>query len=60
MSNKYYSFFTPGLYVINKDNNKWSVGQIQSRLKNIIIVYFENIKKKVININEIDLEITNI
>ena len=48
---------TPGSYVINKNNNEWGIGQIQSSINNKITVNFENVGKKVININEINLEV---
>ena len=60
MSLQQYSEFTPGFYVINKDNNDWGIGQIQSSIKNIVTVNFENVGKKVINIKEINLEIVKI
>ena len=47
----------PGSYVINKNNVEWGVGQIQSSIDNKITVNFENVGKKVININEINLEV---
>tara|TARA_B110000438_G_C15590030_1_gene553422 strand:- start:48 stop:230 length:183 start_codon:yes stop_codon:yes gene_type:complete len=47
----------PGSYVINEQNKDWGIGQIQSSIKNIITVNFENVGKKVINIHEINLEI---
>ena len=47
----------PGNYVINKNNNEWGIGQIQSSIENKITVNFENVGKKVININEINLEV---
>ena len=50
---------TPGSYVINKNNVEWGVGQIQSSIDNKITVNFENVGKKVININEINLEVIN-
>ena len=52
-----YSEFTPGSYVINKNKNDWGVGQIQSSIKNIVTVNFENAGKKTINIKEINLKI---
>ena len=55
-----YSKFTPGSYVINKNNNDWGLGQIQSSVENIVTVNFENVGKKVINLNEIHLEIIDI
>ena len=57
MSLKSYSEFTPGSYVINKNNNDWGIGQIQSSINNVITVNFENVGKKVINIKEINLEL---
>ena len=48
---------TPGNYVINKNNNEWGIGQIQSSIDNKITVNFENVGKKVVNINEINLEV---
>ena len=50
---------TPGNYVINKNNNEWGIGQIQSSINNKITVNFENVGKKVININEINLEVVS-
>ena len=50
---------TPGNYVVNKNNNEWGIGQIQSSIDNKITVNFENVGKKVININEINLEVIN-
>ena len=49
----------PGNYVINKNNNEWGIGQIQSSIDNKITVNFENVGKKVININEINLEVVS-
>ena len=60
MSLQSYSEFTPGSYVINKNKNDWGVGQIQSSIKNIVTVNFENVGKKVINIKKINLEIIKI
>ena len=47
----------PGSFVINKDNKNWGLGQIQSSIGNIITINFENVGKKVINANNINLEI---
>ena len=47
----------PGSFVINKNNKNWGLGQIQSSIGNIITVNFENVGKKVINANEVNLEI---
>ena len=57
----YSSFFTPGIYVINSDKKiEWGVGQIQSSINNFITINFENVGKKTINLNEVNLEIINI
>ena len=48
---------TPGSFVINNNNKNWGIGQIQSSIGNIITVNFENVGKKVINANEVNLEI---
>ena len=45
------------IFVINKNNKNWGLGQIQSSINDIITVNFENVGKKVINTNEIKLEI---
>ena len=57
---KSFSELIPGSYVINKENNEWGVGQIQSSINNIITVNFENVGKKVIDANEINLEVINL
>ena len=57
MSNIQLSEFTHGSYVINKGNSNWGLGQIQSSINNIVTVNFENVGKKVINIEKINLEI---
>ena len=49
----------PGSYVINKNNVEWGIGQIQSSIANKITVNFENVGKKVININKVNLEVIN-
>ena len=50
----------PGLFVKNQDNIDWGIGQIQSSINNIVTVNFENVGKKVININEINLNLIEI
>jgi hypothetical protein len=52
-----FTTLTPGSFVINKNNKNWGLGQIQSSIGSIITVNFENVGKKVINANEINLEI---
>ena len=59
MSKYIFTDFTPGCYVVNKENNKWGIGQIQSCIKNLVTVNFENVGKKVINVENINLEIIN-
>jgi len=48
--------YEPGDYVINPKYTNWGIGQIQSIINNKVTVNFENVGKKVININEINLE----
>ena len=48
--------YEPGDFVINPKNISWGTGQIQSIIKNKVTVNFENVGKKVINIEEIVLE----
>ena len=57
MISNMFTALTPGSFVINKNNKNWGLGQIQSSINNIITVNFENVGKKVINANEIKLEI---
>ena len=54
-----YSQLVPGLYVKNENNPEWGIGQIQTSIKNIITVNFENVGKKVINAQVIKLERIN-
>ena len=51
--------YTLGDFVINPNNRGWGTGQIQSIIKNKATVNFENVGKKVININIIILEKLN-
>ncbi len=61
MMKNYSSLFTPGIYVINNDKKiEWGIGQIQSSINNFITINFENVGKKTINLNEVNLEIINI
>ena len=55
-----YSEFIPGSYVSNTNNLEWGVGQIQSYINNIITINFENVGKKVMNTNIMNLEIIKI
>ena len=48
--------FEPGDYVLNPANKSWGIGQIQSIIKNKVTVNFENVGKKVLNIEIKKLE----
>ena len=48
--------FEPGDYVLNPVNKSWGIGQIQSIIGNKVTVNFENVGKKVLNIEIITLE----
>ena len=47
--------FEPGDKVINPDNKNWGIGQVQSIIKGKVTVNFQNVGKKVINIENIEL-----
>jgi hypothetical protein len=51
--------YEPGDYVINPKNKEWGVGQIQSIIKNIVTVNFENTGKKTIIADIVLLEKIN-
>tara|TARA_B100001996_G_scaffold300533_1_gene241007 strand:+ start:325 stop:540 length:216 start_codon:yes stop_codon:yes gene_type:complete len=46
----------PGNFVLNPSEKSWGIGQIQSIIKNKATVNFENSGKKVINLNNVNLE----
>ncbi len=48
--------FDPGDKVINPLNKEWGIGQVQSIINEKVTVNFENVGKKVINANIIDLK----
>tara|TARA_B100002051_G_scaffold209485_1_gene200958 strand:+ start:199 stop:375 length:177 start_codon:yes stop_codon:yes gene_type:complete len=48
--------FEPGDKVINPSNKDWGIGQVQSIINNKITVNFQNVGKKVINAENIELE----
>jgi hypothetical protein len=48
--------FIPGDYVINPLQKDWGIGQVQSIIKNLITVNFQNQGKQVINGEVIALE----
>ena len=60
MDIKFSSELVPGTFVVNKENTDWGIGQSQSSINNLITVNFENVGKKVINSEEINLEIIKI
>ena len=47
--------YEPGDKVINPKNEDWGIGQVQSIIKEKVTVNFENVGKKVINANLIEL-----
>ena len=47
--------FEPGDKVYNPNNKEWGIGQVQSIIKQKITVNFENVGKKVINAEKIEL-----
>ena len=51
--------FEPGDKVTNPSNKDWGIGQVQSIINGKVTVNFENVGKKVININNIQLEKAN-
>ena len=48
--------YEPGDYVLNPKNKSWGVGQVQSIIKNKATVNFQNNGKKVINLDNVELE----
>ena len=51
--------FEPGDKVFNPSNKDWDIGQVQSIIKGKITVNFQNVGKKVINAENIDLKKIN-
>ena len=51
--------FEIGDKVINPTNKDWGIGQVQSIIKEKITVNFENVGKKVINAQNIELKKIN-
>jgi hypothetical protein len=52
--------YEPGDYVINPKSKEWGTGQIQSIIKNIVTVNFENVGKKTIIADIVLLEKINV
>ena len=48
--------FEPGDKVINPLNKNWGIGQVQSIINNKITVNLQNVGKKVINADNIELK----
>ena len=48
--------FEPGDKVINPLNKDWGIGQVQSIIKDKVTVNFQNVGKKVINAENIELK----
>ena len=51
--------FEPGDKVYNPSNKDWGIGQVQSIIKEKVTVNFQNVGKKVINSNNIELKKLN-
>ncbi len=51
--------YEPGDKVTNPNNKEWGIGQVQSIINGKVTVNFENVGKKVINSNLINLEKLN-
>ena len=52
--------YEPGDYVINPKKKEWGTGQIQSIIKNVVTVNFENVGKKTIIADIVLLEKINV
>jgi Protein of unknown function (DUF3553). len=48
--------FEPGDKVINPANKDWGIGQVQSVINNKITINFENVGKKVINAENVEIK----
>ena len=51
--------YEPGDKVENPMNKEWGIGQVQSIIKDKVTVNFENVGKKVINAENIELKKIN-
>ena len=52
--------FEPGDKVFNPTNKDWGIGQVQSIINKKITVNFQNVGKKVINAENIELKKINV
>ena len=48
--------YEPGHKVTNPGNKEWGIGQVQSIINEKVTVNFQNVGKKVINSNNIELK----
>jgi len=48
--------YEPGDKVTNPNNKDWGIGQVQSVINGKVTVNFENVGKKVINTDNIELK----
>ena len=48
--------YEPGDKVVNPQRKDWGIGHVQSIIKGEVTVNFENVGKKVINAQIVDLE----
>ena len=48
--------FEPGDYVFNPSKKEWGIGQVQSIIGSKVTVNFENFGKRVINVENVNLE----
>jgi hypothetical protein len=48
--------YEPGDKVTNPKNKEWGIGQVQSIINNKVTINFENVGKKVINVENIRIE----
>ena len=51
--------YEPGDKVINLDNKEWGIGQVQSIINGKVTINFENVGKKVINAENVELRKIN-
>ena len=51
--------FEPGDKVFNPANKDWGIGQVQSIIKDKVTVNFQNVGKKVINSENLELKKMN-
>ncbi len=51
--------FEPGDKVLNPAHEDWGIGQVQSIIKDKVTVNFQNVGKKVINAENIELKKIN-